>query len=101
MSRRVPKRHLDPRTIDPLQYRLAASHVPGLGLIPHLLVWRRDGHDGITWDELQAVKNEALGPETVCIEVYPAASEVVNEIPMRHLWVMPDGWPVPSLRRDA
>lgn len=50
--------------------------------------WR----DGITWDELQRVKDECLGPETWCVEVYPARSALVNENNQRHLWVL-DGPP--------
>lgn len=57
---------------------------------------RRDPHgrwrDGITWDELQRVKDECLGPETWCVEVYPAESALVNENNQRHLWVL-DGPP--------
>lgn len=97
MNRRQAKRPRLHPAIDHLAYHVLARHIPGLGLIPHLRVWRRDGRDGISWDELQAVKNEALGPEVVCIEVYPAASQVVNELPVRHLWAMPHDWPVPAL----
>ncbi|WP_024896825.1 DUF7694 domain-containing protein [Brucella rhizosphaerae] len=44
-------------------------------------------HDGtITWDELQELKNEYFGPDVVAIEVYPPHSNVVNSLPMRHLW---------------
>ena len=46
--------------------------------------WR----DGITWDELQRVKNECLGEEVWCIENYPAESELVNVSNMRHLFVL-------------
>ena len=50
----------------------------------------RDGSwmDGITWDELQRVKNETVGPETWAVEVFPAQSEMINEANMRHLWVL-------------
>ena len=51
-----------------------------------------DWRDGITWDELQRVKNECLGEETWCVENYPAQSELVNVSNMRHLFVM-DGPP--------
>jgi len=54
----------------------------------HLVVWKEDGSDGITWDELQALKDEILGPEVACVEVYPPASQVVNEVNRRHLWVI-------------
>ncbi|WP_247875543.1 MULTISPECIES: hypothetical protein [unclassified Brucella] len=53
-------------------------------------------HDGtITWDELQALKNEHFGPDAVAIEVYPPHSHVVNSLPMRHLWRLGSGeyWP--------
>lgn len=53
-------------------------------------------HDGtITWDELQALKNEYFGREAVAIEVYPPESQVVNSLPMRHLWKLGVGeyWP--------
>ena len=52
---------------------------------------RRDGfgwRDGITWDELQRVKNECLGEETWCAEAYPAESEKVNVANIRHLYVL-------------
>lgn len=47
-----------------------------------------DWRDGITWDELQRVKNECLGPDVWCVECYPPASEVVDVNNMRHLWVL-------------
>lgn len=45
-----------------------------------------DWRDGITWDELQRVKNETLGPDVWCVEVYPAQNDVVDVANMRHLW---------------
>lgn len=53
-------------------------------------------HDGtITWDELQAIKNQYWGAEAVAIEVYPPDSLVVNSLPMRHIWKLgaTDWWP--------
>ena len=50
--------------------------------------WR----DGITWDELQRVKNECLGEGVWCVEVYPAQNKLVNVSNIRHLWVL-DGPP--------
>lgn len=52
---------------------------------------RRDGRgwrDGITWDELQRIKNETVGEEVWCVECYPAESALVNVSNMRHLWVL-------------
>lgn len=44
-------------------------------------------HDGkITWDQLQAIKNEVWGDEARAIEVYPAEGDVVNSLHCRHLW---------------
>lgn len=47
-----------------------------------------DWRDGITWDELQRIKNECLGADVWCVECYPPESEVVNVNNMRHLWVL-------------
>jgi hypothetical protein len=40
----------------------------------------------ITWDELQAAKTEAWGPDATAVEVYPPDREIVNDAPIRHLW---------------
>lgn len=84
---------------DHLETQVLGTLVPGLGMIRHLKVQRRDGKSGISWDELQAVKNEALGPDVVAIEVYPKDEDVADELAMRHLWEMPDGVPIPNLSR--
>lgn len=52
----------------------------------HLKVQHTDGGDGITWDELQRIKDDTLGPDATAVEFYPAANSVVNELNMRHLW---------------
>ena len=44
--------------------------------------------DGITWDELQRIKNECGYGNTDAIEIYPADEDVVNVANMRHLWVL-------------
>lgn len=64
----------------------------------HLAVERRDGRDGIPWDDLQALKDEYLGPEVCAVEFYPAVGDVVNERNRRHLWEVSD-FMVPPLRR--
>jgi hypothetical protein len=63
-----------------------------------LKVWRRDGKGCISWDKLQEVKNAAFGPDATCIEIYPPQGKVVNELNMRHLWMIPD-ISLPSLWR--
>lgn len=53
-------------------------------------------HDGtITWDDLQAIKNDLFGKEACATEIYPPQSRVVNNLNMRHLWLLGPGdwWP--------
>lgn len=58
----------------------------------HLKVQRTNGKGGITWDELQRIKDEYLGPDVAAVEFYPPARAVVNELNMRHLWEVPEDW---------
>ena len=44
--------------------------------------------DGITWDELQRIKNEVGYGDADAVEIYPADDDVVNVANMRHLWVL-------------
>lgn len=52
--------------------------------------------DGITWDELQWLKDEAGHGDSWAVEVFPPDDQVVNVANMRHLWVLPErppyGW---------
>lgn len=75
------------------------SHVEGWGMVLHLRVRRRSGRGPIPWEALQAIKDEHAGPDATAIEVYPPAGEVVDEVEMRHLWIVPMGVPMPSLLR--
>lgn len=45
--------------------------------------------DGITWDQLQQIKNEVGYAFATAVEVYPPADQVVNVANMRHLWILP------------
>lgn len=63
----------------------------------HLMVCRKNGGDGITWDDLMTVKNEAVGKEIPCIEIYPADSRLVAMGNVRHLWVWEKGMELPDL----
>lgn len=49
----------------------------------------RDGRwlDGITWDELQWVKNAVGYGSRDAFEVYPKHNNVVDVANMRHLWI--------------
>jgi hypothetical protein len=44
--------------------------------------WR----DGITWDELQAIKNELGYFAHTAVEVYPPMRDLVDVANIRHLW---------------
>lgn len=43
--------------------------------------------EGITWDELMAIKRQAGYGEWFAVEIYPADDNVVNVANMRHLWI--------------
>jgi c-di-GMP-related signal transduction protein len=52
--------------------------------------------DGITWDDLQEIKNIMGYFDQWCVECYPPTDEVENVANMRHLWVLKEvpefGW---------
>lgn len=54
--------------------------------------------DGLTWDELQSIKNAVGFGDWYGVEIYPPDSAVVNVANFRHLWLMPRplaiGWGV-------
>jgi hypothetical protein len=62
------------------------------GQVLHLKVRRRDGRDGISWDTLQAAKNDFVGRDALAVEIYPPEDCLVNEANIRHLWVIPEDW---------
>jgi hypothetical protein len=49
-----------------------------------------DGHwdAGLSWDELQDVKNEIGFGDWYGLEIYPRDQDVVNVANMRHVWLM-------------
>ena len=73
----------------PYTTQVTEHRIPGLGWARKLSVERIDGLDGIPWDDLQALKDEAFGRDAAAVEVYPPADEVVNERNRRHLWEWP------------
>ena len=52
--------------------------------------------DGITWEELQAIKREVGLGDYMAVEIYPKDRDIINVANMRHLWVLRDplnfGW---------
>lgn len=53
--------------------------------------------EGISWDELQRIKNECGYADRMAIEIFPPQAEVVNVANIRHLWVLPT--PLPFMWR--
>lgn len=45
--------------------------------------------DGITWDELQKVKNDCGFEDVWMVEIFPPATELVYKHNIRHLWIVP------------
>lgn len=52
---------------------------------------RPDGQweDGLTWDELHAIKSEVGYADWYAVEVYPPVKDVQNIANFRHLWLLP------------
>lgn len=73
--------------------------IEGIGHVVHIKIRRSNGKDGLTWDELQEVKSDAGYGDRAAIEVYPRQDEIVNYANIRHLWVLPDGFPCPNIHR--
>lgn len=49
--------------------------------------------EGITWDDLQTIKNECGYADRMAVEIYPEAQHVLNLINARHLWILPEPLP--------
>lgn len=77
------------------------DHIKGIGLVFHIKVRKQSGRGGITWDALQEIKNHVAGKDATAIEIYPPEDELVYDVEMRHLWVMPPDFPLPSLARRS
>lgn len=50
--------------------------------------------DGLTWDELQAIKAEVGYGDWWGVEIYPRTDNVVNVANIRHLWLLPAPLPI-------
>lgn len=79
-------------------YRLPAEK-PEPGYPPelvHLSFKQMPDRQGfIPWRDKQRIKNEILGPEWECVELYPAESRLVDTSNQYHLWCLPPGYPFP------
>lgn len=61
----------------------------------HLSFHRHDREAVRDWRHFQAIKNEIAGPERTAIEVFPPESQLVDAANEYHLWVLPEGYPLP------
>lgn len=60
----------------------------------------RAHHDGknwkqnITWEEMQRIKSECGRGDRDAVEIYPADKDVVNVANLRHIFVLPQPFPL-------
>lgn len=47
--------------------------------------------DGITWEQLQWIKNQCGFADRDAVEVFPPDEDLVNVSNVRHLWIYPQG----------
>lgn len=73
---------------------LIRTVVTDWGPVEHAAIRNVSGTD-IPWKEKQRIKNELFGEEYAAVEVFPKESELVDEAPMYHLWVLPKGMNLP------
>jgi len=43
--------------------------------------------EGITWEELQSLKDQSGYGNCCAVEIYPPNKDIVNVANMRHLWI--------------
>ena len=53
-----------------------------------------------SWPEMQRIKNELAGPGATGVEVYPPVDEVVDQVNMYHLWILPGPLPFGLAERN-
>ena len=80
-----------------VQIYLEATHLFRLTINRTTINAELDWEDGITWEELQALKDQAGFAEFDAVEVYPCKMDVVNRANIRHLWVL--GFKLPFVWR--
>jgi len=50
-------------------------------------IQKKDGKDGISWDDLQKIKNDCGFEDQDAVEFFPAKKDVINTENWRHLYV--------------
>ena len=64
------------------------------GFSLRLDIGRKDGKDGIKWDDLQRIKADCGFGHCDAVEFYPSESDVINTGNWRHLYVFFDKLPL-------
>lgn len=55
---------------------------------------RKDWKDGITWDEIQYIKDSCGFEDFDAIEFYPAKKDILNNANFRHIYIFKDKLPL-------
>lgn len=76
---------------------IAGAFVDGNAI--RLDIRRKDLKDGITWDELQRIKNACGFADLDAVEFYPRESDVLNTGTARHLYIFRES--LPLIRRNG
>jgi hypothetical protein len=84
-------------------YAVQLFNHPGYPGVDHLCVQRHDEGTDFRWPHLQAIKDRLLpdGQFRWAIECFPPKVAVMDNCPLRHLWVMPRGWVAPVDLREV
>jgi len=48
-----------------------------------------------SWQDLQRIKNELVGVDAEAVQVYPRQGDVMDQVDMYHLFVLPPQWSLP------
>lgn len=64
-------------------------------------IMRHDRNDGVTWDELRAIKNACGFADKDALEFFPRETDVINTGNIRHLYVFDAPLPLIRRKRDA
>jgi hypothetical protein len=49
----------------------------------------------LSWRERQSLKTHIFGPQAIGLEIMPREDRIVDDAPMFHMWIFPDGFDMP------
>lgn len=64
------------------------------GDVTRLDLHRKDLESGITWDEIQRIKDECGFEDNDAIEFYPAKKDILNNGNFRHIYIFNEKLPL-------